>query len=174
MIEFTVLGTPAPKGSSRAFVNKRTGRAILAPSGSEANKEKLGNWRADVRNEAVAAVVRVKKMLSPYMNTPLAVTMEFRLTRPQDHWSKRGGLKPWAVTACPRFKPDADKLARSTLDALTGIVFTDDALVCRLVVDKVYAAPGEEGATIRVEEIVVESTGGVSGDTKTTVQENAL
>ena len=37
----------------------------------------------------------------------------------------------------PRGKPDIDKLARSTLDSLTGIVFDDDARVAQLELRKV-------------------------------------
>lgn len=173
MIEFTVLGTPAPKGSSRAFVNKATGRAILAPSGSAANKERLKSWNAAVREAAAAAVGKVSA--PPFVLKPIVVTITFRLCRPADHWSARGGLKPWAVHAMPMFKPDGDKLQRCTLDALKGTVYDDDSRICRYVVDKVYAAPGQEGATIRVEEIVVESPmGGLSGDTETIIQEDAF
>ncbi|HZJ30733.1 MAG TPA: RusA family crossover junction endodeoxyribonuclease [Vicinamibacterales bacterium] len=61
-----------------------------------------------------------------------------------------GKLAP-SAPALPRGKPDIDKLARSTLDALSGIVFDDDARVASLELRKVYAAPGDEGATITVE-----------------------
>jgi hypothetical protein len=42
------------------------------------------------------------------------------------------------------------KIARSTLDSATGIVFGDDSRIVALSVAKVYAAPGGEGATITV------------------------
>jgi Holliday junction resolvase RusA-like endonuclease len=77
--------------------------------------------------------------------------MVFLLKRPKSHYRVNGALKPWAVDARPTGKPDADKLARSTLDALTGIIFTDDALVVRLVAEKFYAEPGHEGAVITID-----------------------
>ena len=48
----------------------------------------------------------------------------------------------------PRGKPDSDKLARSTLHLLGGIVFDDDSRVARLELRKVYATPEQEGAWI--------------------------
>jgi len=151
MIVLEVLGTPAPKGSSRAFINKRTGRAILAPSGSAANKGRLRSWDALVREEAQRLAPATAPM---FVDKPLAVSITFRLARPSGHWGKgkrAGQLVPSAPTA-PRTKPDADKLARATLDALHGTIFDDDSRIVELLVRKRYAAPGEEGARIAVEE----------------------
>ena len=40
-------------------------------------------------------------------------------------------------------KPDVDKLARAGLDAMTGVVFSDDAQVTEALVGKVYGeTPG--------------------------------
>jgi Holliday junction resolvase RusA-like endonuclease len=86
-----------------------------------------------------------------FVRVPVDVTIVFRIARPGGHWAKRGGVKPSAPTA-PHSKPDIDKLARSTLDSLTGIVFDDDSRIVRLTLDKVYAAPGREGASIVVDE----------------------
>jgi crossover junction endodeoxyribonuclease RusA len=80
------------------------------------------------------------------------VAITLRLARPAGHWGKgrnAGRLVPTAP-AVPRGKPDIDKLARSTLDSLTGIVFDDDSRVARLELRKIYAAPGQEGARIEV------------------------
>ena len=54
-----------------------------------------------------------------------------------------------------RANEDLDSLARSTLDSLTGIIFDDDARVAKLELRKIYAAPGEVGAT-RAEDRVEE------------------
>jgi Holliday junction resolvase RusA-like endonuclease len=80
------------------------------------------------------------------------VVVEFKLARPGGHWHPtKGGLKP-SAPAAPRSKPDVDKLARTTLDALTGIAFDDDSRIVDLVTRKRYAEPGREGARITVEE----------------------
>jgi Holliday junction resolvase RusA-like endonuclease len=52
--------------------------------------------------------------------------------------------------------PDLDKLQRSTLDALTGVLFKDDSQVCRILAMKCYCLEGElEGCEIVVEGIEV-------------------
>ena len=145
-----VLGTPASKGSSRPMLNRKTGKAFAFAGGSKVAEKKLESWDAAVRAVALAAVgVRAAP---PFVDTPMAVEVTFRLARPAGHWGKgknAGKLAP-SAPAFPRGKPDIDKLARSTLDSLTGIVFDDDSRVISLVLRKVYAAPGREGASITV------------------------
>jgi Holliday junction resolvase RusA-like endonuclease len=60
---------------------------------------------------------------------PVAVSMTFVFTMPK---KKRLQM---AV------KPDIDKLCRSALDALTGILFVDDGQVVQITAGKVYGAP---------------------------------
>lgn len=146
---FEVLGRPAPKGSSRAMM--RGGFAVNVPSGSNASRDKLKSWDVAVREAAATVVGSVSA--PPLVDVPLQVQILFRLARPAGHWGKgknAGKLSPSAPRH-PRTKPDADKLARSTLDSLTGIVFDDDSRIAVLHVEKRYADPGDEGATIRVE-----------------------
>lgn len=150
MIVIDVLGTPAPKGNARAFVNKKTGRAILSSFGSGSREKRLRGWDAAVRDQARLVVGDASG--PAFVQTPLAVAIVFRLTRPAGHWNKKtGALKPSAALA-PAVKPDADKLARSTLDPLHGIVFDDDSRIVELVVLKQFARPGEEGARIVIKE----------------------
>ncbi len=155
MILIDVLGTPAPKGSSRAFmVGKKGGpqRAVMAPGGSTSGKQRAKGWEAAVREAASDVIGEVS--VPPYVDLALLVTIVFRMTRPSGHWGKgknAGKLSP-SSPAYPRTKPDIDKLARTTLDALTGIAFDDDSRIVRMVVAKEYARPGHEGARITVEE----------------------
>lgn len=142
MIVLEVLGTPAPKGSSRAFYKAGMKRAVIVKD----NSERQRGWEASVRFEAQRAGAAPH-----FVERPLAVTIEFRMARPAGHWAKRGGLKPSAAPA-PATKPDVDKLARATLDALTGAIFDDDSRIVDLVVRKRYAKPGQEGARITIEE----------------------
>jgi crossover junction endodeoxyribonuclease RusA len=63
-----------------------------------------------------------------------------RTRKQMDYW-----LRPWR-------KPDLDKLTRSILDALTGVVLDDDAQIVRLLAEKVYARTGERpGVEVTVE-----------------------
>lgn len=144
VVSFDVSGTPAPKGSARAFVSG--GRAVLAPGGSSQNREKIKSWAAAVRHGAVGAVGDRTEPV--FIQTPLMVEIVFRLSRPGGHWG-RSGLRRTAPAA-PATKPDLDKLVRATLDALTGLVFDDDSRIVRVVAEKSYAQPGHEGATVLV------------------------
>jgi Holliday junction resolvase RusA-like endonuclease len=144
-VSIDVLGTPAPKGSNRAML--RGGKAVFVPGGSRINQDALQSWAGQCR---LACQTFVSGQASPlFTQVALAVVITFRLKRPGGHWAKKGGLKSGAPMA-PCVKPDDDKLARSTLDALSGAIFDDDSRIVRLTVAKEYAEPGQEGASIRV------------------------
>ena len=147
-ITFDVLGAPAPKGSGRAILI--AGQARHVPSGSSANQKALRSWDANVRDAAREAIGEVD--VPPFVGVALECEITFFLARPAGHWGAKG-LKPSAPRH-PIGKPDAGKLARSTEDSLTGIVFDDDSRIVNLISRKRYAAPGKEGAIITVREVL--------------------
>lgn len=153
-LEFTVLGVPAPKGSSRAML--RGGHAVNVPSGSDANKDALQTWGNAVRCAAVDAVraQRRSDLVSgvEFGEVPLRLEIEFRMRRRKPDFKKDGTLRD-GIPTYHMVKPDTSKLVRSTEDAMIGIVFLDDSQVAELLVRKVYAAPGQEGARIRITEL---------------------
>jgi endodeoxyribonuclease RusA len=146
MIVLEVLGTPAPKGSGRAILIG--GKARHVASGSDVNRDALRAWDGAIRAAAADAVGHVGA--PPLVGVAIALAIEFRMARPGSHWGTgrhAGQLKPSA----PRFpigKPDSSKLLRATEDSLTGIVWDDDSRVSLHLVDRIYALPGREGATI--------------------------
>jgi Holliday junction resolvase RusA-like endonuclease len=143
VIVLDIRGTPAAKGSPHARVHN--GHVVM----HEGKKTKA--WEAIVRDVIFAELFHSEAPTTPtYVDTPLRVTIEFRLTRPGGHWGKNG-LKV-SAPAMPSKKPDIDKLARATLDPLIGSVLDDDSRIVELDVRKVYAQPGQEGARITVEE----------------------
>lgn len=150
MISIDVLGTPAPKGSSRAFYKAGMKHAVIVKD----NNDRQKSWESAVRERARDAVGDVTA--PPYVNRPLVVSIVFRLKRPGGHYSKSGrnaGMLLPSAPSYPQTIPDIDKLARATLDALIGTVFDDDSRIARLQLSKVYARPGHEGAAIDVEEL---------------------
>ena len=138
MIEFTVYGLPQPKGSARAFVIPGNGgrkpRAVVTSDNPKAKP-----WAADIKREAAAACGQ--KLFE--REVPLRVMVSFAVTRPI---SAKPEKRPYPVV-----KPDVDKLARTVLDALVGIVMVDDAQVVQLHVTKRYAL-GPTHATISITE----------------------
>jgi len=149
-ISFTVLGTPAPKGSNRAMLIG--GKARFVPGGSKVNADKQRSFASAIRDQ-VALTIGDSSSGPCFVNRALSVELVFRLARPGSHWSKKhgGGLLAKAPIA-PSVKPDIDKLARQVCDVLTGSIFDDDSRIVELVVRKEYADPGREGATITVDE----------------------
>lgn len=136
-IEFAVRGLPVAQGSARAFV--AGDRAIIA---TDANKPRtpLGAWRTAIATEGRAAIAG-----EPLLEGPLFVRVAFVMPRPRSHYlpanSRRPepALRPDAPTWDTR-KPDVDKLLRALFDALTNVVWRDDAQVVDVRAMKLFAA----------------------------------
>lgn len=134
LISIFVPGVPIPKGSSRAFINKRTGRAIITAANS-----KTKPWE-----QAVAATVRSAiRHDDPYpFRGPVALSLTFFLPRPKKHFNKQG-IRPDAPVH-HAVKPDLDKLIRSVSDALTVAgVWQDDSQAAKVSAGKQYQAAGD-------------------------------
>lgn len=146
MIIIDVLGTPAPKGSKRAFFKPGMKRPVLV----EDNDERKKSWERAIRESALEVLGdRVEPV---FVAVPVVIVLEFFIKRPAGHYRKKDGtLKPSAPLA-PAVKPDGDKLARATVDPLSGLAFDDDARIVDWVIRKRYATPGREGARITIQE----------------------
>jgi crossover junction endodeoxyribonuclease RusA len=124
VISFIVYGAPVPQGSKN-------------PWGGEANP-KTRPWRAAV-SAAAADAMDGQALLAG----PVELTVEFVFPRPKSHFGtgrNAGVLKDTAPEYVTK-APDLDKLTRAIGDALTGVVFRDDAQVADLSVRKVYGEP---------------------------------
>ena len=123
VVAFTVFGEAKPAGSKRAFAIRRNG----VPTGQIAvtdDNPKSKGWKQDVASAARAAYD------GPLLTGALRLTLKFVRVRPGGHYgaaslNKKGRETPWPIT-----KPDVLKLARGVEDALTGIVWKDDAQIC--------------------------------------------
>lgn len=137
-VAFRVRGVPAPQGSKRAFVVK--GRAVLTEASA-----RVKPWRQDVKTAAEEAL----NGRAP-LTAPVEVRVTFVLPRPASAPRSR---------FLPDVTPDLDKLARSSMDALTAAgVFDDDKRVCDLHVRKVYGIiPGAEFLIQPIDPEVVEA-----------------
>lgn len=145
-INIFVQDTPKPGGSKRAFVvrTKTGGQRAIVTDDCKKNKE----WRTSVRE----AAIRAMEGKPPFQGRPALLNITFIMPRPNGHYgSGRNAdvLKPNA----PKYhisKPDCLKLARSTEDALTGIVWADDSANCVLKLSKIYSDNRVTGAIITV------------------------
>jgi len=136
VIDFEVTGLPIPQGSLRAMVNPKTHKAVVPQA-----DQRLLTYRADLRTGGQRAM---HERWLPLMAWAVSMDVTFVLPRPALHYLpvNRRRAEPELRADAPVFPmgtPDIDKLCRSVLDALTGIVFADDAQVVRLHASKVYA-----------------------------------
>lgn len=149
-VSFFAAGTPATKGSARAFVVN--GRAIV----TNAAGAKAKSWAAIVTDAARAAGGAV-------VDGSMRVALVFYLQRPKSHYRANGQIKPGAPTHAAT-KPDGDKLERCTWDALTGVLFTDDARIVSWSGEKRYSNDGRTGVLVTVEQLdPAESVRGADG-----------
>jgi Holliday junction resolvase RusA-like endonuclease len=160
MISFEVLGEAAPKGSMRAILIR--GRAQLVSGASDVNRRKLRAWSKAVR-AAVTALLG-KRTHPLYVGTPLEVQLLFKLVRPGGHYGARGLLP--SAPPHPATKPDIDKLARATLDALTtdadegyAGLYDDDSRIAVLTIEKQWGDPSRQGVVITIRPLVAHTQG---------------
>lgn len=149
MITFDVYGTPKGKGNAKARVVD--GRAVLASFGFGASAKALREWEAIVRAYARAELDGRPPL---FVGQAVLLVITFFLPRPASHYGtgRNAGVLRASSPAYPISKPDYDKLARSTSDALTAIVWDDDSRVVEALIRKRFAPIGEEpGATIVVD-----------------------
>lgn len=158
MLTLEVIGTPAPKGSSRAMLIG--GQARNVPSGSNANRDKLKSWKQAIADAVGEVLTHYRDAVGaerPLYQGPLVVGIVYRFPmRAGDLWKGRDGVVYGPRESSPMFlsvKPDCDKLDRSTLDAITaaGGVWNDDAQIAVKMSARVYTPPGHSvGATVIV------------------------
>lgn len=130
-VEIRVIGEPKPKGSHRAFV--RGGRPIVTNDCKTARA-----WEYNVHWAARAAYS------GPLLDGPVLFQATFIMPRVTGVPKKR-------IDVPHVKKPDLDKITRNTWDGLVGVVLADDARICRAIIEKRYANPGESpGCLIQV------------------------
>lgn len=146
-IVFTVVieGQAAPCGSKRSYVptdsdgqpyrSKKTGQIIV--NTVDANPKAKG-WQAHVRNAAYRAWGAKKPL-----DVPLFVQAIFYRERPGCHYGtgRNSEVMKASADAFPTGPADVLKLMRGVEDALSDLVYRDDALIVDEVLSKRYGSP---------------------------------
>lgn len=120
VLEFTVPGKAEPAGSKKAFVIKGTNRAVVTDANSKAKE-----WKQRVATAAQAAMT--DEEYTELFEGPLQLTVVFWLEKPKTV------DRPY-----PSVRPDVTKLLRGLEDAMTGIVYHDDAQIIIQHATKLY------------------------------------
>lgn len=133
-LRFVVYGTASAAGSKRAFlVGKKDGpkRIVVAD-----DAKKSRPWKSLVSQVAGDAMAG-----RPLLEGPLSLHLRFVVPRPKGHHGSKGLNAKGRSTPRPFTRPDLLKLARAVEDALTGIVYRDDAQIVDEVLAKAYGSP---------------------------------
>ncbi len=163
-----VVGDPnAPKGSGRAMLIGGKARHIASGSGVNAKKQKA--WATAVASTWIERFADFLPFVPTVGSEPLghpcgvACAIVFRFPMRKGDLDGIGGPKQSAPFGHV-VKPDADKLVRATLDALTTAgAWCDDSQVMPLAF-KAYVPPGEAtGAWIALAPFGVTGAMDVSG-----------
>ena len=128
MITLTVLGKPIAK--ARARVTKSGFSYTPESTVSYENLIKLA-WQDSQQSKL------------PDVELTASLTFEFQVPKAKLSKFNKGIYIPHTS------KPDLDNLAKSVLDALNGLAYTDDSQISFLQVSKIYG--NEPKVTIRIE-----------------------
>jgi Holliday junction resolvase RusA-like endonuclease len=145
-VEFIAYGKAEPKGSARGFVlpvKDGSKRPVLDKHGKPkyravitAANPNSKEWERTVRHCAATAGI------GRFFEGAVEVRILFGILRPESVSVKK---RPH-----PTVKPDVDKLTRTVFDAISSVLYRDDAQVVHLQVRKVYVVDGPPYAQVWV------------------------
>jgi Holliday junction resolvase RusA-like endonuclease len=131
-VKFTAYVRPEPQGSMKAFIVKGKWGAKDRATITSDNK-KMKPYREVVTLTAINAL-KDSGLQAPVAgkHVPVSLVLDFYLAKPPSVPKKRTRMV---------VKPDLSKLVRSTEDAMTGILYVDDAQIVEESVRKHYGVP---------------------------------
>lgn len=127
-ITFTIFGEV--KGKMRPKATAFGGHArVYTPSAQIKNE----NW---IKMEYLK--VAEKQRFDGFGDAPIKVEINHHVVIPES-FSKKKRTQAIKKEIYPTKKPDADNLAKTVLDALNGVAFSDDKNIVELVITKDYS-----------------------------------
>jgi len=131
VVDFFVAGTPIPQGSKRAWYSETQKRVFM----TEDAGTRHSSWRHELSTYARAEVGSNEPLAGP-----MSVALTFLQHRPLGHYGTGKNAKELKASAplYPTKAPDLDKLTRAVFDAMTSIVWVDDAQVVATTLRKRY------------------------------------
>jgi Holliday junction resolvase RusA-like endonuclease len=123
-ITIALQGAPQGKGRARSFV--RGGHV------GHYTPEKTRTYEGMIR---FAAMQELGKR--PALDCPVEFVLRAVFPVPAS-WSERKRRRAITGELKPGKKPDLDNIAKAWNDALNGVAYRDDSLICRMTLDKRY------------------------------------
>jgi Holliday junction resolvase RusA-like endonuclease len=123
-ITICLQGPPQGKGRARAFV--RGGHI------NHYTPEKTRTYEGMIRTAAMLELAG-----KPAFDQPVELVLRAIFPVPQS-WPQRKRLAAIVGALQPGKKPDLDNIAKAWSDALNGVVYRDDSLICRMTLEKCY------------------------------------
>jgi crossover junction endodeoxyribonuclease RusA len=112
----------------------------VGPRAKESNEKALKPWRNDIRVAAFDAMSGY-----PPWTGPVGLRAVFVFPRPKTHYrtGRNAGLVKATAPGWKTSAPDLDKLMRALGDAMSGIVYRDDAQIVDVALSKIFGqTPG--------------------------------
>lgn len=125
MISFTIPGQPVPKGRPK-FARRGSFVQAYTP-------EKTASYENLVKLHAAQAMQGAAPMVGP-----LALDLMLFVAIPKAT-TKRDRARISVGAFHPTKKPDLDNVLKAITDAMSGIVYEDDAQIVRITTAKVYS-----------------------------------
>ena len=138
-IQFTIDSIPVAQPRQRIASKGRGGAPLPFPRAYTPTQHPVNAFKACVKLAAA-------ELFDAPTNDPVECFLIFVMPRPR--------AKVWKARPMPRLpdhrkRNDCDNLAKSVLDALTGIAWNDDGQIYRLFIEK-WIAGGDENPHVEI------------------------
>ena len=134
-ITISLQGQPQGKGRARAFVR---GSHV-----GHYTPEKTRTYEGMIRTAAMQDSAG-----RPALDEPVEFVLRAIFPVPAS-WSERKRQRAITGEIKPGKKPDLDNIAKAWNDALNGVAYRDDSLICRMTLDKRYGPQPLVVVTVR-------------------------
>lgn len=134
-ITISLAGAPQGKGRARSFLQRGNIVTTTPP--------KTRTYEGMIRTAAMDAI----RDQAPF-EQPVEFVMRAVFPVPAS-WSKRKQQQALVGEIKPGKKPDLDNIAKAWNDALNGVVYRDDSLIVRSVLEKTYGPQPLVVVTVR-------------------------
>lgn len=129
--ELIILGNPKPQARHRTYTKGKGGRPLPFPMQVDPSAKDKKNLREVVQQQAPEKP----------LDCPLLVECYFYFPYLKGHYGtgRNAGTLKGSAPMWHTVRPDTDNLIKMILDALSGVFWRDDTVVCNLEARKYYS-----------------------------------